>query len=122
MHLREREETAFYLLHDRDAKYTAKFDRIFKSERTAPVRLPVRPPNLNAYAESWLGSLKRECLNHFLVLGERPHQEARLFTRGTHPCAYLTCAKKGSNVSAEKIGLPLRARPSDSVVLGENDR
>ena len=56
MHLQEREETTSFLLHDRDTKYTAKFDEILKSEKIAPIRLPVRSPNLNAYAESWLGS------------------------------------------------------------------
>ena len=71
MHLQDRGETARYILHDRDRKYTAKFDAILKSEGIKPVRLPVRAPNLNAYAESWLGSLKRECLNHFIVFGER---------------------------------------------------
>ena len=71
MHLQDRGESARYILRDRDRKYTAKFDAILKSEGIKPVRLPVRAPNLNAYAESWLGSLKRECLNHFIVFGER---------------------------------------------------
>ena len=71
MHLQEREETADYLLHDRDKMYTAKFDEILKSDGIKAIRLPIRAPNLNGYAESWLGSLKRECLNHFLVFGER---------------------------------------------------
>ena len=71
MHLQDRGETARYILHGRDSKYTAKFDAILKSDGIRPVRLPVRAPNLDPYAESWLGSLKRECLNHFLVSGER---------------------------------------------------
>ena len=71
MHLQDRGESARYILRDRDRKYTAKFDAILKSEGIKPVRLPVRAPNLNSYAESWLGSLKRECLNHFIVFGER---------------------------------------------------
>ena len=71
MHLQDRGETDRYILHDRDRKYTAKFDAILKSDGIKPVRLPVRAPNLNSYAEARLGSLKRECLNHFLVFGER---------------------------------------------------
>ena len=71
MHLQVRGEPARYILLDRDRKYTAKFDAILKSEGIKPVRLPVQAPNLNAYAESWLGSRKRECLNHFIVFGER---------------------------------------------------
>ena len=34
-------------------------------------RLPIQSPNLNAYAERWVQSLKRECLNHFIVFGRR---------------------------------------------------
>ncbi|MFA5260997.1 MAG: integrase core domain-containing protein [Candidatus Omnitrophota bacterium] len=34
------------------------------------MKIPRRSPNLNPYAESWVATIKRECLNHFLVLGE----------------------------------------------------
>lgn len=59
------------LIHDRDAKYTKKFDSIMQSEGITPKRLPVRAPNLNSYAEAWCGSLKRECLNHFIIFGRK---------------------------------------------------
>ena len=59
------------LIHDRDAKYTKKFDSIMQSEGITPKRLPVRAPNLNGYAEAWVGSLKRECLNHFIIFGRK---------------------------------------------------
>jgi transposase InsO family protein len=59
-----------YLLHDRDAKFTAAFDDLLESAGFKPKRLPHRSPNLNPYAESWLGTIRRECLDHFLVLGE----------------------------------------------------
>ena len=36
-----------------------------------PKRLPYKSPNLNPYAESWVGTLRRECLDHFAVLGEK---------------------------------------------------
>jgi transposase InsO family protein len=36
-----------------------------------PVRLPSRSPNLNAYAERWIGSVRRECLARVIPLGER---------------------------------------------------
>ena len=39
------------------------------SDRTKDVILSVGAPNLNGYAEAWIGSLKRECLNHFLIFG-----------------------------------------------------
>ena len=36
-----------------------------------PVRLPARSPNLNAYAERFVGSIRRECLDKVVLLGER---------------------------------------------------
>jgi putative transposase len=35
------------------------------------VKVGPRRPRMNAYAERWVGSIRRECLNHFIVLGER---------------------------------------------------
>lgn len=58
-----------YLLRDRDTKYSAALDRLIKSEKATTIRSPYRSPIANCYAESWIGSLKRECLNHFLCFG-----------------------------------------------------
>lgn len=71
MHWQDQDQPATYLIHARDGKFTAQFDAIIKSEGTNVVRLPPRAPNLDAYAERWVQSLKHECLNHFIVLGER---------------------------------------------------
>jgi hypothetical protein len=51
-----------YLLHDHDAKYTQSFRAIIASGRVEPLVLPARSPNLNAYAERWVRSVKEECL------------------------------------------------------------
>ena len=40
-----------YLIHDRDTKYTASFQKIIKSGQVKPIKLPARSPNLNAFAE-----------------------------------------------------------------------
>jgi len=58
-----------FLLRDRDTKSTAAFDQLFRDTGTRIVTTPVRAPNANAYAESWVGSVKRECLNHFVCFG-----------------------------------------------------
>ena len=50
-----------YLLHDRDTKYTQSFRTIIASGRVEPLALPARSPNLNAYAERWVRSVKEEC-------------------------------------------------------------
>jgi hypothetical protein len=51
-----------YLLHDRDTKYTQSFRAIIVSGRVEPLVLPARSPNLNAYADRWVRSVKEECL------------------------------------------------------------
>ncbi len=60
---------ARFLLRDRDSKFTAAFDQLFRDVGTRIVKAPVKAPNANAYAESWVGSLKRECVNYFVCFG-----------------------------------------------------
>ena len=60
-----------YLIHDRDTKYTRSFDEILKSAGIKVVKLPRRSPNLNAYAERWVKSIKSECLDRLILFGER---------------------------------------------------
>ena len=60
-----------YLLHDRDTKYTQSFRAIIASGQVEPLVLPARSPNLNAYAERWVRSVKDECLSKVILFGER---------------------------------------------------
>ncbi|XHR29786.1 MAG: integrase core domain-containing protein [Chthoniobacteraceae bacterium] len=71
MELAERGEKASYLIKDGDTKFTAKFDEIFKSEGIKVKQLPYRSPNLNAFAERFVQSVKNECVGQFIVFGER---------------------------------------------------
>ena len=59
-----------YLIHDRDTKYTESFRTIIESGQVKPLKLPARSPNLNAYAERWVRSVKEECLSHLILVGE----------------------------------------------------
>jgi putative transposase len=59
------------LIRDRDTKFSGNFDELFKNEGFTVQKLPFMSPNMNSYAESWVGTIKRECLNHFIVFGER---------------------------------------------------
>jgi putative transposase len=59
-----------YLLHDRDAKYSATFRAIIETARVKTLVLPARSPNLNAYAERWIRSVKEECLSKIILFGE----------------------------------------------------
>ena len=59
-----------YLIHDRDAKFTDSFRAIVKSGHVDPVKLPARSPNLNAFSERWVKSVKDECLSKLILFGE----------------------------------------------------
>jgi putative transposase len=65
-----------YLLHDRDAKYTQSFRTIIASGWVEPLVLPARSPNLNAYSERWVRSVKEECLSKVVLFGERSLRRA----------------------------------------------
>jgi transposase InsO family protein len=65
-----------YLLHDRDTKFTQSFRAIIASDRIKPLALPARSPNLNAYAERWVRSVKEECLSKVILFGERSLRRA----------------------------------------------
>src|ERR1700680_2616275 len=65
-----------YLLHDRDTKYTRSFRAIIASGQVEPLVLPARRPNLNAYAERWVRSVKEECQSKVVLFGERSLRRA----------------------------------------------
>ena len=62
--------TARQLIHDRDPLYTRVFGEILVSGDVEPIRLPPKSPNLNAYAERFVRSIKEECLHRVVPLGE----------------------------------------------------
>jgi putative transposase len=59
-----------YLLMDRDPLYTAAFRELLRSAGVTPIRLPANSPNLNAYSERFVRSMKSECLDKLVLLGE----------------------------------------------------
>jgi len=67
----ERSEPIRFLIHDRDNKFTAAFDEVFRSEGIRAVRTPVRAPRANAYIERWIGTVRRECLDRLLIVNRR---------------------------------------------------
>jgi len=109
-----------YMIHDRDTKFTPKFDEILRGGGVRYVPIPRRAPNCNAYAESFVANLKRECLDHFLCFGQRhldhiiksyadyydhlrPHQG-----RGNRTLSALPVSSKGEVVCERRLGGLLR--------------
>jgi putative transposase len=66
------EEAGFrFLLRDRDSKFTRAFDDIWHGIGAEVIRTPIQAPNANAVAERWVGTVRRECLDHLLITGRR---------------------------------------------------
>ena len=112
---------AKYVVHDRDARFAGKFDGILEASGARYVQIPRKAPNCNAYCESFVASLKRECLDHFTCFGQehldlilqeyagfcnrhRPHQG-----KGNSTLARLTRRASGGEVVCEsRLGGLLR--------------
>ena len=71
MDLGNRVDRFRFLIRDRDSKFTAAFDAVFIGADIRIIRTPVRAPRANAIAERFIGTLRRECLDHLLVTGPR---------------------------------------------------
>ena len=60
-----------FLVRDRDAKFTASFDEVFRSEGSRIIRTLVLAPCVNAFAERFVGTIRRECLDRMLIFTRR---------------------------------------------------
>ncbi|GAA3641161.1 hypothetical protein GCM10022420_013710 [Streptomyces iranensis] len=59
-----------FLIRDRDSKYTDAFDAVFQAEDIEIIKTPVRAPKANAHCERVICTLRREALDHILILDE----------------------------------------------------
>lgn len=104
------------LLRDRDGKFASIFDVILKSSGINVKVLPIRSPNLNAFAERFVQTTKHERLNHFVIFGhkhldylvatlvdyyhaQRPHQ-----SKDNKPLLRLPANTDGEVLCEERLG------------------
>ena len=59
-----------YLIHDRAPVFTSEFEMLLESAGVKSIRLPPRSPNLNAFAERFVRTIKAECLDRMILVGE----------------------------------------------------
>jgi transposase InsO family protein len=72
--LSERSRATKFLLRDRDSKFAASFDEVFRTEGIRVIKTPVQASRANAFAERFVGTVRRECLDRLLSFG-RLHLE-----------------------------------------------
>lgn len=71
------------VVHDRDKKFSARADNVFRSAGARVIVTPLMAPRANAHVERWIGSCRRECLDWMLVVNQR-HLETILREYRTH--------------------------------------
>jgi transposase InsO family protein len=92
--------------------FAGSFDLVFRAEGLRVIRTPVRAPRANAFAERWVGTLRRGCLNWILIVHHR-QPEALLRESVTHDNAHRPHRALGLRAPAPRLSpLPTtRASP-----------
>ncbi|MFD8726159.1 transposase [Streptomyces sp. NPDC059629] len=78
-----RMESLHFLLRDRDGRYDQSFDAVFEAEEMEILKSAPRAPRMNAHCERVIGSVRREALDHVLILNEAHTRRILTATRGT---------------------------------------
>ncbi|GGN29922.1 integrase core domain-containing protein [Streptomyces fuscichromogenes] len=101
-----------FLIPDRDSRYTEAFDAVFHAEDIEIIRTPVRAPRAKAHCERVIGTLRREVLDHVLVLGEA--HACQVLAEYQRHCNWLRPRRARSQLSPEAHEQPPQVRaPAD---------
>jgi putative transposase len=103
------------LLRDRDDKYGTSFDLVAKGAGTRVIKTAVRAPNMNAVAERFVGSARREMLDHVIVLGDehlgRLMRRYRDYFNEARPHQGIRQRIPGKKAEAVDLKKPIEAKP-----------
>jgi putative transposase len=103
---------ATHLIHDRDSLFTQAWTTILATGSVDCVPIPAKSPNCNPYAERVVRTVRSECLDHFVIFGER-HLRYLLREFFAHYHSERYHQGMGS-----KLILPLPAPTADNATLG----
>src|SRR5450759_4806994 len=108
--IEERLSGVRFLVRDRDAKFPGPFDAVLRGEGVRVIRTPLRAPRANAFAERFVRTVRRECLDHVLIYGRR-HLERVLGAYVAHyvaerPHRGLSVAVPAGNRTPQVQGAP----------------
>lgn len=98
MDIGERACSFRFLIRDRDSKFTEAFDAAFSSADTWVINTPVQAPRANSYVERFVGTLRRECLDRMLIIGER----LLLVSSNLHPDGATSHSSIGARIAHQR--------------------
>jgi putative transposase len=119
--LADRVRPLSYLIRDRDTKFTRSFDDVFRSEGVRILKTPIRAPRANAFAERFVGTIRRECLDRSLILNRR-HLETVLAEYILHYNDHRPHRSLDQSAPLHLNERPLRVRTPDSERVRRKDR
>ena len=115
MELGERAARSRFLIRDRDSKFTAASGQVLAGHGARVIKTPVRSPQANSLAERYVGTLRRECLDHLLIYGEGHLRRvlaeyAQHYKRTSAPPVAGTTTSAARARPADRYGRPDRAQ------------
>ena len=119
--LAQRARPVKFLIRDRDTKFTAGFDEVFRSDGIRTIRTPIRAPRANAFAERFVGTVRRECLDRMLVFGRR-HLEAVVHGYVEHYNSHRPHRSLGQLPPQPKVEVPAVLKDVDPSGLKRTER